>query len=200
MADFIPRSDGSLVLWLTTYKAKIITHGLALGLTAGEITDIGTQCDALIAAINNAESKKNESTNAVISKDTLKKDELPIMRNMIKRIKTHSGYTEAIGEELGIIGSDDVVSNKPDIKAKARINDVEISFSKKGLDGVNVYGRLKGVAPWTFLARDTNSPYNDARPLTTAGVPETREYMCIGVLADVEVGEPSDIVSVVFGG
>src|ERR1019366_2266549 len=128
------------------------------------------------------------------------KDDLPVMRNTIRRMKTHDGYTDAIGQDLDIIGSDTALPDKPTIKAKATMNDVEISFTKKGLDGVNVYGRLKGVATWTFLARDTNSPYNDSRSLATAGVPETREYMCIGVISDAEVGQASDIVTVVFGG
>ena len=77
---------------------------------------------------------------------------------------------------------------------------IRLKFTKKGLDGVNIYTRLKGQAPWTFLARDTNSPYDDNRPLTTPGIPETREYMCIGVISDAEVGQQSDIVSTVYGG
>lgn len=146
------------------------------------------------------DAKKNEAKQAVADKDDLKKEQLPLMRNEIKRLKTHGGFTIAIGEALGVIGSDEAIPVKPGLKGKARTNDVELSFTKKGLDGVNVYGRMKGVAAWTFLARDTNSPYNDARPLAVAGQPETREYMCIGVIADEETGDPSDIVSVVFGG
>jgi len=31
-------------------------------------------------------------------------------------------------------------------------------------------------------------------------VPETREYMVRAILDDVEIGQPSDIISLVFGG
>lgn len=200
MADFIPRTDGDLSLWLTNYKTKINTLGATVGLTPEEIAGIEAQCNSIIAIVNDAESKKKEASNAVTAKETLKKNELPVLRNTIKRIKTHSGYTEAIGVELGIIGSEESLPEKPVIKAKATANDVTISFTKKGFEGVNVYARLKGEAVWKFLARDTNSPYNDTRPLTMPGIPETREYKCIGVIADEEVSEASDIVSVVYGG
>ncbi len=41
---------------------------------------------------------------------------------------------------------------------------------------------------------------DDDSPLAQPGTPETREYQAIGVLADKEVGQPSDIVSVLYGG
>ncbi|HYM94123.1 MAG TPA: hypothetical protein VET23_08295, partial [Chitinophagaceae bacterium] len=179
---------------------KIATYGPTLGLAAGDITDLTNLCGGTIEYIEGAEIKKNEAQNAITTKETFKKEQLPVLRNAIERLKTHSDYTEAIGQELGVIGSESAVPDKPGLKAKARVNDVELSFTKKGLEGVNIYARLKGAAQWTFLARDTHSPYNDSRPLTNAGVPETREYMCIGVIADEETGEPSDIVSAIFGG
>ncbi len=50
------------------------------------------------------------------------------------------------------------------------------------------------------VARRSRFPFDDDSPLVQANVPETREYRVIGVLADREIGQPSDIVSVVFGG
>ena len=77
---------------------------------------------------------------------------------------------------------------------------VRLKFTKGSSDGVNLYTRLRGQSAWTFLARDTNSPYDDHRPLTAPGVPETREYQAYGVLKDDQIGQPSTIVSVTFGG
>jgi hypothetical protein len=76
---------------------------------------------------------------------------------------------------------------------------VRLKFTKNGLDRVNIYSRLKGQPGWAFLSRDTNSPYGDHKALGN-GAPETREYMCIGVMEDTEVGQQSDIVTVGFGG
>lgn len=200
MADYLPKDDAGLNLWLGNFQAKLATHGATVGLTAGEITTTSGQCTDIATEINNAVSKKADAQNAVAAKETMKKDTLPLLRNTIKRMKTHSGYTEAIGQALGIIGGDEALPSKPGLKAKATPNFVDLGFTKKGLDGVNIYGRLKGQTTWTFLARDTQTPYHDTRPLAAPGVPEVREYMCIGVIADEEVGEESDIVSVVFGG
>jgi hypothetical protein len=78
---------------------------------------------------------------------------------------------------------------------------VEIAFKNKGpTQGINLYYRLRGESSWTYLARDTNSPYNDHTPLKVANTPETREYQAFGVLNDQQIGLPSDIVSVTFGG
>ena len=198
--DFLTNNDPLLIVWLTNFETKIPTLGPPLGLAAGDITDLTTICSTTIEHIETVEVKKNEAQNAVTAKETYKKDQMPVLRNAIRRLKTSADYTDAIGQELGVIGTDSALPDKPGLKAKARVNDVELSFTKKGLDGVNVYARPKGTSPWTFLSRDTNSPYNDARPLANAATPETREYMCIGVVADEEVGTPSDIVSAIFGG
>jgi hypothetical protein len=56
---------------------------------------------------------------------------------------------------------------------------------------VNVYSRRQGTSPWTFLARDTRSPYVDTTPLAQAGTPEVREYRVRGVIDDVEIGKYS---------
>jgi hypothetical protein len=200
MADYMPKDDAGLKLWLGNFQTKIATHGPTTGLTAGDITTVSTQCNDVSGSINASVGKKTEAQNAVAAKETMKKETLPELRNTIKRMKTHSGYTEAIGKDLGIIGSDSELPEKPGLKAKATPNHVKLDFTKLGLDGVNIYARLKGQTGWAFLARDTQSPYIDNRPLTVANTPETREYMCIGVVADEEVGEESDIVSVVFGG
>ena len=68
------------------------------------------------------------------------------------------------------------------------------------MGSVNFYSRKKGESAWAFLSRDTNSPYDDHHPLTTAGVPEAREHIAYGVVNDVQIGQPSDIASVTFGG
>jgi hypothetical protein len=48
-----------------------------------------------------------------------------------------------------------------------------------------------------FLARDTSSPYVDNRAPLVAGKPENRQYKAIFVQADGEIGQASDIVTLV---
>jgi hypothetical protein len=40
---------------------------------------------------------------------------------------------------------------------------------------------MKGQGNWNFLARDTNSPYDDHKSLAN-GIPEAKEYIRVGVM------------------
>jgi len=51
-----------------------------------------------------------------------------------------------------------------------------------------------------LVARHSKFPFDDDSPLAVSGTPETREYRAVGVVDDEEIGQPSDIVSVVYGG
>jgi hypothetical protein len=204
MADFFPKDEPSLILWLGNFQSKFADpHGATLGYTPTEISDISAKCTALVTALNAVEAAKTALKNAVTTKDDLKSTNIGALRLEIRKIKTKSAYNDGIGEDLWIIGSTEEMDEenvKPKLSGEAFPGYVRLKFSKKGLDGVNIYTRLKGQTGWTFLARDTVSPYDDTRPLALAGTAETREYMCIGVVSDTEVGQQSDIVSVVFGG
>ena len=77
---------------------------------------------------------------------------------------------------------------------------VRIKFKKLGVDGINLYHRKKGTTSWLFLARATKNPFDDQIVLATAGQPEHWEYRAFGVIDDAEIGQPSDIVEMVYGG
>jgi hypothetical protein len=42
MADFLPKDEPSLLLWLGNYQAKLTTHGATLGLAPAELTALST--------------------------------------------------------------------------------------------------------------------------------------------------------------
>lgn len=203
--DYIPRSEPQLAIWLANFGKKISSHGQNLGLTAEEIKLAETRSAETSAKIVEVEQKKTEVQQIVALKDDLKSDTLTNIRSFVTRIKAHTSFSEAIGQDLGIIASSVTAamakssSDKTALKAEVLPGRVRLSFVKKNFSGVNIYTRLAGTAQWQFLARDNKSPYDDERPLTN-GQPEKLEYMAIGVVGDEEVGQPSDIISVVFGG
>jgi len=201
--DYVPRNDSQLAVWLSNLATKIGVHGQMLGLTTDEVSAAMKSCSDTSTQITAIEQKKTEVQHQVAIKDEVKKASLLIIRGFATRMKAHPAYTEALGYDMGIIapnGSAKVTIDKSTLKAESLPGKVRISFTKKGFAGVNIYSRLEGASKWTLLGRDNNSPYDDARPLTNAGQPEKREYMAMGVVGDEEVGQPSDIVSVVFGG
>lgn len=111
--------------------------------------------------------------------------------------------TGAIADDLQIVGEADdfnAETYKPEISGQVFSGYVRIKFTKKGVDGVKIYVRLKGQTVWRLLSFDTNSPYDDFTALATPGVAEVREYQAFGVIDDVQIGQPSDIASVTFAG
>src|SRR6266481_3260533 len=97
-----------------------------------------------------------------------------------------------IGNLLGIVGADDGIDlngRQPDISGNDRTGgQVEIGFNKLTSDGMNIYSKRDGDVDFVYLARDTQTPYVDTRPLKVAGKPEIREYKAMFVLNDEEIG------------
>ena len=78
---------------------------------------------------------------------------------------------------------------------------VRIKGTKGSVKSMDLYTRLKGQPGWKVaIARRSKFPWDDDSALAQPGVPETREYRAIGVLDDKEIGQPSDIVEVVYAG
>jgi hypothetical protein len=135
---------------------------------------------------------------AVAAAQTGNSADFETLRKTIAAMKTHPGYTEEIGQALGIIGTETAFDPNTYVAELKELilsapGQVTVTFGKaKGkIDGVNVYSRRQGTSPWIFLGRDTQSPYVDTTPLAEAGKPEIREYRIRGVIDDVEIGDYS---------
>lgn len=203
MADFMPAADADLRDWLTNYSTQLGGSGTTLGilapevaLTQGNIAVWNDLHDAVIAA-------KAALQSAVAEKDTAKTVLKAALRNQISRIKSNAAYTAAIGEAYDVVTEAvafDPSTFKTTLKAQQEGSTIRIDFVKGQTEGVNVYARLNGQATWTFLARDTASPYVDNRPLPGGTSSEVREFKARGVVGDTEIGLDSDIVTVVYSG
>lgn len=203
MADFIPRRWGDRVNWLNNVHTKIATHGPTLGLTAGQITVIQNRCTTATTAIQAVTTKENELESTIAGRKTTVDAEFGALRTEFNSLKTNAAMTSAIETDMQIVGTTtafDPNTFKPELSGSVVGGGIEIRFKKGPTGGVNIYARLRGQTAWTFLARDTSSPYLDNRPLAVPNTPEVREYLAYGVMGDEQIGLPSDIVSVTFGG
>lgn len=177
-------------------------QGYNFGLPPEDMSEIDMQSEMLKQSIQEVNTKKEEMAKAVAHKNELRTVFLTNLRKDVVRIKAHKNYTDATGKELGIIGTTtafDATGYKPPLSAEVTGGVVRIRFQKNGVDGVNIYHRRKGEAAWRFLARDTRSPYDDHIKLVNPSQPEHWEYRVYGVLNDTEIGQPSDVVEVIFG-
>ncbi len=200
--DYIPTTDGELIPWLTNYKLKLQEITTQLMLPPQPDDNLLYEIDMFIQSIHTATTKKEEWSRAVADKNDLSAKIVAKIRARTNLIKASAGYTEGIGQELGIIGTTkkvDVVNHKPIIKVELIASVVRISFKKNNTDGINLYRRRKGELEWQFVARDTISPYEDRIQLQQPGQPEHWEYRAIAVLKDQEIGQPSDVVEVIVG-
>ncbi|HCN30878.1 MAG TPA: hypothetical protein DIT64_19590 [Verrucomicrobiales bacterium] len=118
---------------------------------------------------------------------------------LVKDIKNKPGFTEAVGNELRVLGDSYSEPDLPKFSLKAVQGQgcqcVEIRFFKYGRTGVWIESRRGGGA-WEMLGIDTESPYLDERALLAAGVPEVREYRMRFWHKGSPTGDWTDIASI----
>ena len=200
-SDYIPPGDIPFRDLLKHLSERLGTHKATLGLGDPEVAALTADYNDFKAKLETLDAAETAYDSAAAAKKTCRASVEPRLRALGRRIKAAAGYTEAIGAALKLIGSEDSTNlnaERPVITGKALPGgEVEISFVKGKSDGVLIETCDDGAANWTFLARDTCSPYVDNRPLRTPGKPESRRYRAIYVKADDRIGQFSDEVTVV---
>lgn len=195
-SDYLPRSDGELLLWHDRFKNNLLALKDQLNLSDAEIGVIIKDNEALHTKISAANIATAAGQHANTEKFATCTESGGHTRALARRIKTLSAYTEAIGNLLGIVGSDsslDFSEAKLVLKAVDQTGGlVEFSFQKNRSDGINLYCQRENDSEFVFLARETQTHFNDNRPLLAAGKPELRRYTAVYVQKDVEVGQFSD--------
>lgn len=128
----------------------------------------------------------------------------PRFRALVKQIKAHPSYNAAMGEALGIEGSEqtgpDYATVQPNITATISGTHVEIGWNWGGfanfLDQLEL--EVDRGAGFVLLAIDTTPGYTDNQAFPAAPVKWT--YRAIYRLGDSRVGQWSNPVSVTVGG
>jgi hypothetical protein len=201
--DYIPKDDGNFRKLIEVIYQRIPTHGPVLGMSAAEITALRDSIAAhqslhseTVSALSAARAKVRERQT---SKAALKK----LVRKCTRQWKAHNNFTAPMGAELSLFARKrdfDPHQYKPVLRVRVLGGKILVGFRKKGVDGVNVYGRLQGEPDWKKLGYDGSSPFVDTRPLANPHQPESREYQARGVIKDVEIGQNSNIMVITFGG
>ena len=204
---YYPSRIGDQVNWLDNYSVKLPTHGPTLGVIAGDVTAsvndgkfgkhvLGTW----LTAVRNFSPSTTDAVDDVLTGDggsavvlpTFTAPALPAgvtatppgvltrIFALIAKMKLSPNYTEAIGTDLGVVGSEETEKAVPkfltELLQGGACQCVKLTFYKYTHMGVYIECRRGASGVWEFLAIDTESPYEDARPLLVAGQPEVREY------------------------
>ncbi len=200
----IPSADDARIIWLADLRDSMDTYSAALGITAARVTQIKAWSNDLTDEINATNTAKRAWLAVAATKATKETASLGGLRGEIAQWKPNPYMTLTIEAVLKIVGTTSEFNPsiyKAEIsKVEVIVDHVQIKFRKGSTDGVNLYSRLKGRRAWKFVWRDTNSPYDGYSELSVPGAAEVREYQAYGVLNDQQIGQPSDIVTVTFGG
>jgi len=201
---YLPSAEELLRAWFLRFDTNIDDAAGPLALTPEIVAALKAQGSAAMASIDTLLTSKAAYLSDVAAKNAAVGSAKTFFRNEITIIKKLPGYTEAIGESLGLIPA--VTPFDPtnyQAKITSAVNfasggHVRLRFSKANgnIDGVNMYSQLAGQTAWNLLGFKMLTPYIDDTPLAQPGVPEIRLYRCVGVIGDVEIGFASDPVQV----
>lgn len=222
--DYLPKSIGDLAIWYANFAAKIGGYAATFNLAAAEVTQVQTDNAAIQFVVNGQQIRQTDAQEWTRYRDLMlfaplgtpmppvptpgnvgslpagaQASIIPRLRKLVERIKAHPNYTQAIGEDLGIVPpkSQPGVA-KPTLKAQAETDyQVRLTFSMRRYPMIEIQSRRGNEAEFSTLAYDTASPYLDTRPPLNAGQSELREYRARYINKDNQpVGEWSDVVIV----
>ena len=179
---YYPRSKGAQIIWLTNHKTKIATQGATLGLTAAQITARQNACQAIIDTINLSNTMQQTMDDQYVAEKSTTATNTKIIFDGVARDKTSTGYTEAIGQDLGEVGNEDsfdLHAATPELKLKQTADGWKVTFNLHGrFSSVNIERKRPGGS-FAFLANDTSNPYIDTDPQV-----DGTEYRAIYLLGD----------------
>ena len=182
--------------WASNYQTKIAANGAALGMSPADITAEENACQKIMDKIDEADAKQAEAMALNAERDLLIKNQMDTLRPNIRTHKAHTGYSENIGQDLGIIG-EEVVIDLENVKTAVKLTNapqgVVIKFGLENCERANIYCKRGTETAFSFLQTVTHPHTVDTRPNLGGIATELRQYYVILMVNDVEVGKASAI-------
>jgi hypothetical protein len=228
-SNYLPTSDNDLNSWLINFNTKLPTHAATLGISAPQllVVSIDTQIftyylNQVVVFTNEKEERvnfKNVFRDGPIGLPALTPPTLPVIpapppfpvipgltariRALVQIIKNHPNYNVAIGQDLGVIGSEiviDLPNLKPVLELVKLLAGVEVRWKKGVADALRIEKAVivtAGPPPvWNLLAIDTEPHYLDTTPVTGTAI---WQYRAGYIINDGLVGQWSDVSQVAVG-
>ncbi len=223
--SYIPNSDSDRTVWLNNFSTKINTYAALVGITAAEVTAIQkdtamytyiiNMLEVYKQTLNNITSYKNllkhavgqQHLGAIPSPPTLAAAPTAVsegvfdrISKLVKRIKASTSYTDAIGNDLGIIApvqTIDVATMQPELKVSLDADRPHIKCSKGYADAIDLYVDRKDNAGFVLIGRLLKLDYIDAVSLPASTVLAEWDYKARYVIGNDPVGLISAITSIV---
>ncbi len=225
--DYLPTSLADRNVWFINFVAKLKTHEKTLGISATLMAIIIADGLAINYTLSLVEAANASLGTMLAFRDNLFNGPVgtiaapfpvfttpanppaavipgifPRTRQTVRSIKANPACTQAIQEDLGIVGEDTTVdfdNVKPKLKAKYSGGKVDGKYMKKGATGALIESKRGDETEFSFLVMVTKTTFTDKRPNLVAGKAENREYRCWLLFNDEKVGQISDVVTVLVG-
>lgn len=223
--NFIPNSDSDRSIWLNNFSTKISTYATLTGISAAEVTAVQKDAAMYIYIINMLEAYKQTVNNITSYKNLLKhavgqqhlgaipspptlatapaavtEGVFDRISKLAKRMKASTNYTDAMGQDLGIIAATqtiDVNSLQPDLKLNLDAGRPHIKCTKGYADAIDLYVDRKDGAGFVLIGRLLKLDYIDVANLPANTVLSEWDYKAMYVIGNGNVGLMSSVVSVV---
>jgi hypothetical protein len=222
---FIPKDDTGKGTWLKNFAHQLLANATNVGISPAEVASVQADSDyfnymllarnsfsayAQALTAHKDAARNGEKLGAFPPVPTLGPVPAPVApgiflreAKLVGRIKNHPGYTEAIGQGLGIIGAApkaaDEETLKPSLKATLVAGQPNLVWVKREFDGIEVWADY-ATGKFEFAGIDTYPDFLDKHPLPASGASDIWRYKIIYRKADKPVGQWSDIVSVTVTG
>jgi hypothetical protein len=228
-SDYLDYTDDGFAAQLETFKNTIGGYAAMLGLSPAQVTAQAADADYFQYVLACQAMMRNGGIQWTGWKDLVRDGGTPPpagapvaptfpaavpavepgievrFRNLVKQIKPHANYNEAIGEALGIEGPQqtgpDLTTVQPDIEATINGNRVEIGWGWNGnsafLDLCEIEVDRNDNKGSILLTYDSTPNYVDTAPFPAT--PTKWTYRAIYRVGDQRVGQWSKPVSVTVG-
>jgi hypothetical protein len=220
---YMPRTDEGKFLWLNNFAGKLQNHAATLGISQEQITAVQNDMQMMNYMINEVNRMKNGLAERVGYKDILisgngsePQAPAPVYQNvapptvvpfgiisrvsrLVRHIKSHENYNEAIGNDLGVIGSDSdesISDMKPLLNVKLHAGKPVVEWKKGHADSIDLYVNRGDGRGYVYLANDMSPHYTDEFPLPADSKMLEWRYKGIYRIKDEQVGMFSDEVGI----
>ncbi len=227
MPYYLEKSEEKLAIQMSNFASKIDSYASSFGLTAAETTSIKADASYFVWTINNIKKIETYKKNWTAFKVILMKGEDDVVSNpapappnldvqpalvapgvlkrfttMVNRVKAHSAYSTAIGQNLAIEAAEEagiaVSDAKPSLKTMQSGDKVLLLWTKSRFSGI-LLEKDSGNG-FVMLDKDFMPDYLDNSPMPAAGQTAIWKYRAIYLLRDEKVGQWSDEVSITVTG
>ena len=218
---WLPDDEGGRLLWFTNFAGKLPTYATLFNIPAAEVTDMTNALALYTFTVNRKRAFQQYAADLVMygkllasgrATDNIATFPVPpalgtvptlVLAGVFKRvasiaarIKGSLSYTAAIGQDLGIEGSDitvDPANVKPQLALRLSAGHPEIVWSSQHMDGLEIW-KDAGSGTFAMLDVDDAPNYTDLSPLPATVA--LWKYKAIYRLDGHQTGHWSDVAQI----